>query len=247
MTVPFPLEKKGVSFSTLWKPVEKMEVICLRFPHIADKIFELLNNKSLTKCREVHKTWLWFIDSADFPWCRILKNYPMENGQTLLHIAAKTGQLDKCELILDSDSEVPKDNNGYTPFHEAAKKGHLNLCKFFNENAKGKSPISDIGWSPLHAAAFMGKHLVCEWLMKNTEDKNLTDWLGCTPLHLAGCNNNFKACKAIIDNEGDNAVEICPFCIWIIKEESQEEYICHYIRKHKKNLNDLVTVWPQPI
>ena len=64
------------------------------------------------------------------------------------------------------------------PFHEAAKKGHLNLCKFFNENAKGKSPISDIGWSPIHAAAFMGKHLVCEWLMKNTEDKNLTDWLG---------------------------------------------------------------------
>ena len=77
------------------------------------------------------------------------------------------------------------------PFHEAAKKGHLNLCKFFNENAKGKSPISDIGWSPIHAAAFMGKHLVCEWLMKNTEDKNLTDWLGCTPLHLAGCNNNY--------------------------------------------------------
>ena len=78
-----------------------MEVLPLRFPHIADQIFEILNNKSLAKCREVHKNWLRFIDDADFPWSRILKKYPTENGQTALHIAAKTGQLHKCKLLMN--------------------------------------------------------------------------------------------------------------------------------------------------
>ena len=245
-----------------------MEVLPLRFPHIADQIFEILNNKSLAKCREVHKNWLRFIDDADFPWSRILKKYPTENGQTAMHIAAKTGQLYKCKLLMNdakeklprdhegstpfheaakighmeicelfmnnSDGELPEDNRGYTPFHRAAIQGHLYLCKVFNENAKGKSPISQIGWTPLHAAAFWGKPLVCEWLIRNTEvDKNLPDWLGCTPMHLAGCNNNLKTCKIIIDNEGDNAVKICQFCIQIRNEESRK-YVCHYIRENKE-------------
>ena len=51
----------------------KMEYLTERFPHIAEQIFEQLDNKSLTKCREVNKVWKNFIDERNYPWIRIVK------------------------------------------------------------------------------------------------------------------------------------------------------------------------------
>ena len=46
-----------------------------RFPHIIEKIFEKLDNKSLTRCRGVCKKWQRFIDERKMPWIRIV-NFP---------------------------------------------------------------------------------------------------------------------------------------------------------------------------
>ena len=50
-----------------------MEYLIERFPHIAEQIFEQLDNKSLSKCREVNKVWKNFIDERNYPWIRIVK------------------------------------------------------------------------------------------------------------------------------------------------------------------------------
>ena len=119
-----------------------MELVSLRFPHITDQIFEILNNRSLTKCRKVHKTWLRFIDDANYPWSRILKKHPMEMGQTPFHIAAKTGQLRMWELFLNEKDKInlPKDDYGITPLHLSARYGHLKTCKLLMKDAKDKFP-----------------------------------------------------------------------------------------------------------
>lgn len=51
----------------------KMEYLIEGFPHIAEQIFEQLDNKSLTKCREVNKVWKSFIDERNYSWIRIVK------------------------------------------------------------------------------------------------------------------------------------------------------------------------------
>ena len=43
-----------------------MEELIARFSHIAKQIFEQLDNKSLTNCREVAKSWKKFIDERNF-------------------------------------------------------------------------------------------------------------------------------------------------------------------------------------
>ena len=43
-----------------------MEDQIFRFPHIAQQIFEQLDNKNLATCREVDKDWQYFIDNEKF-------------------------------------------------------------------------------------------------------------------------------------------------------------------------------------
>ena len=51
-----------------------MENLILRFSHLVIQIFEKLDNKSLTKCREVRKSWQKFIDENYIAWIRIGKS-----------------------------------------------------------------------------------------------------------------------------------------------------------------------------
>ena len=49
-----------------------MEELIARFPQIAEQIFEQLDNKSLTNCREVAKSWQEFVDDRNMSWVRIV-------------------------------------------------------------------------------------------------------------------------------------------------------------------------------
>ena len=51
-----------------------MEEVLLRFHQIGKKIFEELDNQSLTKCREINKSWRGFIDSEKTVPFRIVKS-----------------------------------------------------------------------------------------------------------------------------------------------------------------------------
>ena len=96
-----------------------MDCLIARFPHIAEQIFCQLDNKSLTKCREVTKSWQKFIDDKNLPWIRIV-NVPtvQKNGDSYLHVAGKYGQTTMFLMILeDEDVNDQKNYRGNTPFH----------------------------------------------------------------------------------------------------------------------------------
>ena len=42
-----------------------IENLIERFPHVARQIFEQMDDKSLTNCREVSKTWMDFVDERN--------------------------------------------------------------------------------------------------------------------------------------------------------------------------------------
>mgnify|MGYP001158913434 FL=1 len=59
-----------------------MEELFERRPKIVEKIFKLLDNKSLTICREVSTSWKEFIDTRKYPWTRICqKFYPSDQDR----------------------------------------------------------------------------------------------------------------------------------------------------------------------
>ena len=50
-----------------------MEELFLRFPHLSEKIFDNLNNGSLSKSREISKSWNLYLSDEKWYEIRILK------------------------------------------------------------------------------------------------------------------------------------------------------------------------------
>ena len=63
-----------------------MEELFEKFSPSAKQIFEELDNKNLSKCREVCKSWQEFIDDEKITWNRILTKFPSGKGMNLLTI-----------------------------------------------------------------------------------------------------------------------------------------------------------------
>ncbi|WP_341810878.1 MULTISPECIES: ankyrin repeat domain-containing protein [unclassified Wolbachia] len=114
-------------------------------------------------------------------------NVKDNHGQTLLHIAAKSGNLNvmKC-LVNKGASTNTKDKYDNTPLHSAAYyAGELDIVKYLiiknnNINAKG-----EYGRTPLHIAAINGDLDMVEYLIKRYANIDAKDNCGMTPLHLA--------------------------------------------------------------
>ena len=67
----------------------------------------------------------------NLPWFQIV-NIPktLQYGETYTHCAAKTGQLQISENLLESEKvKNPKSFTLETPFHLACKKGHLKIAE----------------------------------------------------------------------------------------------------------------------
>ena len=62
----------------------------LRFPHLAEKIFEGLDDQSLTTCRLVEESWKILIDGKNYSWERIVERSDLEQGNLLKGIDNKT-------------------------------------------------------------------------------------------------------------------------------------------------------------
>ena len=108
-----------------------MEIFCSTIPHIADQIFQHLDIKSLGNCKRVSKSWKNCIDRRNLVWIQVV-SIPkiLKNGDTYLHIAAKTGQTEMFFSILeDQEMKNPKNADGLTPFHVVCKEGHLKIAE----------------------------------------------------------------------------------------------------------------------
>ena len=95
-----------------------------RFPHLAEKILQKVDNQGLAKSREVDQVWQIFIDERDYPWLCIV-NIPtvLAKGKMYLHLAAEHGQIEAFEMVLNEDNNAdPKDNWGTTPYLIAVRR-----------------------------------------------------------------------------------------------------------------------------
>ena len=125
--------------------------IISRFPHIAEGIFEGLDDQSLTSCRLVEKSWKNVIDGRNYPWERIVKKRNLEQrwerGNTYLHLASKYGHPEMFEKIFKEEfSKNPGNSSGMTPFHFACEKGHFRIAEFIMKSCIENFFLYLCGW-----------------------------------------------------------------------------------------------------
>ena len=172
-----------------------MKDLILRFPHLAEQIFQQLDNKSLAKCREIERLWQKFIDERNYPWLRIV-NIPtiLHYRNTYMHLAAQWGQTDMFEMILDKEeNKNAKNCYGETAFIAACHKGHMNialiLLKKCDELKIDLNVKDDSGWTAFHEACCRGHSEIAEVIIKKSSELkihlNSKDYEGYTAFHEA--------------------------------------------------------------
>ena len=91
-----------------------MEEILLRFPHIGEKIFDLMDDISFASCRKVCQTWKSFIENQKSFWTRIIVAYerkvskrPTENDE-LCELIRKMINKEKNESKDPTESDIKR-------------------------------------------------------------------------------------------------------------------------------------------
>ena len=163
--------------------------LILRFPHLAEQIFQQLDNESLAKSRQVEKLWQKFIDERNYPWLRIV-NIPtiLQDGDTYMHLAAQYGQADMFEIILDEEeNKNAKNHEGETPFLVACIKGHMNIALMVLKKADALkidlNAKDNLCQTAFYVACRNGHSDIVEMIIKNSSelkiDLNSKSNVGC--------------------------------------------------------------------
>ena len=185
-----------------------MEEICIRFSHLSEKIFDLLDNESIINCKEVSQFWFDYLDGQKLVEIRIIKA-TVEQFHSIGETWNKVFNFASTETILTLGASVNKLYNrdldliyheGLTPIHTAAATGNVLLLKKLQEKSLDKLPKDNEGCTPLYYAAQNGHLEVCEYIIQKIEDNNPAANNGKTPLHAAASNGHFKVCELLIKN-----------------------------------------------
>ena len=182
----------------MWNQHSIMEEIILRFPVIAEQIFDQLDNQNVTKCREICKSWYDVTDRLQ--WIRKIQKLTKDHqiSWKLVFVKIPTHFLKKLALTCE---EYHDDIFHWlcSPLHTAAHSGDLQLFKHIYEKSKDKNPKGTLGQTPFHAAARNGSLEIFRFIMERAEDKNPKDKLGWTPLYLAAEHGHLEICKLICE------------------------------------------------
>jgi len=186
-----------------------MDEVILRFPHLAEKIFDELNDKSLFKCAKVSDFWQSFIEEQKSTWIRKIQKY---QGDLTEFSEDWNKVLDKIPLRVLK--ELTKAVHGYlatnslrlmvwlqmtgnqwSPSHIAAYNGCVELYQYVSEKSGYKNhPSKENGLTPLHTAARKGHLEICKYIISNVRIKNPADNFGFTPLHDAAIKGHSEVC-----------------------------------------------------
>ena len=109
-------------------------------------------------------------------WC--------SGAESPLHIAARHGFRELCELFLESGCEKDaKDKFNYTSLHRAINSGKAQTVRLLFESGCDKEAKTDRGYTPLHFAVSQGMMQLAELLIGSGCVRSAKDNSGMTPLH----------------------------------------------------------------
>ena len=185
-----------------WSQSLIMDEIILRFPLMAEQIFEELDDQNLTKCRGISN--IWYDATEKIQWTRRIQNLTKENKNhqsswKLVLVKIPTEILKKLVLTCE---KYHRDISRWqcSPLHLATSSGDLQLLQHIYEKSKDKNPKDTLGGTPYHSAAHHGSLEIFQFFMERAEDKNPKDDQGWTTLHYAAAEGHLEICKLICEN-----------------------------------------------
>lgn len=106
-------------------------------------------------------------------------NWTDESGETALHVAARFGHCECCQILIDGGAkvEVTEYAYGWTPLHVAAVDGHLDLVKLLVKAGATVLRPDSSGWYPKEHAALRGHLRVAHYLDSLMEHSKSSDAL----------------------------------------------------------------------
>lgn len=107
-----------------------------------------------------------------------------EDGFSIGHWAAYSGQTAVLEFLGGKVDFTAKDNFGQTPLHVACSRGHLNAVKYLI-NKCDINGMANYNWTPLHFAVVYGHEEIAAHLVHSNARTDIPDTFGRTPAILA--------------------------------------------------------------
>ena len=194
--------------------MRNMDEIISRFPHLAEDIFDNLDNESLVKCKEIGRFCYNFLDEEKVVWLRRIKNYVGEH--IILYIGFDRFK-ESWKMAIKKASKLVVREIGISLMKSLTKF----LTKSYSYNI-----YSDIDnllyrtekvilYSPLHFAVENGNATLCKLILERSNHKNPKAFGDWTPLHIAAKSGCLEIFTAIINQTEDknprDANGITPF------------------------------------
>ena len=195
-----------------------MEEVISRFSHIAQEIFEKLDNYHFIQCKVISQSWKNFMEENKFSYIRLIKTltncskkavkktFPKANLEETMRLASDVTKV--YNALLKENVYDPS----LTLFHMASKHGYLSVCQLILDGIEGKHPKSVKRENPLHFAAENGHFSICQLIIEKNESKSQSqvnkpqdfedifdfDIDDNTPIHLAAQNGHLSVCELLI-------------------------------------------------
>ena len=186
-------------------PTNMNENFCLRFPELAESIFDSLDNKSLIRCKEVDRNWNNFLTAPKFLLVRkIFKKFEnhhkksWKSTEIWKHFTKNLQTSDVLQLELACSKFCLENSKNYGP---------NSRC-----NAENYAPLpanQDLPtWSlhcitPIHIAAGTGNLALLETLVRKVRKIQARDDFRQTPLHYAAMHGHLETCRFIMEKIND--------------------------------------------
>ena len=186
-----------------------MEDMCLRTPHILEQINELLDDKSLVKCKKASRIMNTIIEKQNcekYLTIRMIQSYIKNSKEfadwRIIFQKLPMKQLNEFGiLVTDFYKSFPPriKYRSWLPINIAADRGHLEFCRFFAKVSVTKSyKVS------LLLSAQAGHLEVSKFLHEEIEDKNsLRTNQFITAQHLAAKNGHLEIYKFLHEKTND--------------------------------------------
>ena len=134
------------------------------------------------------------------------------NGETILHLAAVSGNIEVAKIILENyvriDAPTLEISCGNTALHLAVKEEHFEMVKLLHEHGASLNIKNEVGSTSLHIAAFTGNATITDYLIKSGARVDATDKGDKQPLHAAVYTNRFEVIKVLVAAGADvNALD----------------------------------------
>jgi len=185
-----------------------MEKFLSKFPGVAQRIFNQLDDQHLTKCKEVGRFLSKFLEEDKLLWTRMIKKYGanhVEFKEAWKQVVEKVPVAIVKELAIATEQfytfKSVRLQHQNSPHHIAAERGCLSLLQFIVQKTKLLNPARGVDeLTALGFAADAGHLEICQYLIDNLDDKNPKRKNGNTVLHFVARAGYIEIVKCITKN-----------------------------------------------